>query len=125
MNNFCDSGYVSVEDEMMEEAEESIDDSLNQIERLSANTERVTMAVSDYKEESDASDEEGFQDWLRKVAECLQGRNKGDHDTVEDAAGEQLTEDERCMKIARSVLDEETVLDMVKTFLKFTKVSIL
>ena len=35
---------------------------------------------------------------------------------------EKLTENERCMKIARSVLDEETVLEMINTFLQMTKV---
>ena len=42
---------------------------------------------------------------------------------MEAVVTEKLTEDERCLKIARSVLDEETVLDMVKTFLQFTKVT--
>ena len=125
MNSFCDSGYASIEDEVMEGAEETIDDTINQIERQATNSESVTMAVNNYKEESEASDEEGFQEWLRKVAECLQGRNKGCQENIEDVAGEQLSEEERCMRIARSVLDEETVLDMVKTFLKFTKVFVL
>ena len=31
---------------------------------------------------------------------------------MEAVVTEKLTEDKRCMKIARSVLDEETILDM-------------
>ena len=52
----------------------------------------------------------------------MEGRKKGDPEKMEAVVTEKLTEDERCMKIARSVLDEETALDMVKTFLQFTKV---
>ena len=39
-----------------------------------------------------------------------------------DVVEEKLTESERCMNIARSVLDEETVLEMINTFLQMTKV---
>ena len=41
---------------------------------------------------------------------------------IEVVVTEKLDEDERCIKIGRSVLDDETVLDMVNTFLQFTKV---
>ena len=37
---------------------------------------------------------------------------------------EDESEAERNMRIARSVLDEETALDMARTFIKLTKVSI-
>ena len=43
---------------------------------------------------------------------------------MEAVVNEKLTEDERCMKIASSVLDEETVFDMVKTFLQFEEQSV-
>ena len=35
---------------------------------------------------------------------------------------EDESDEERCMRIVRSVLDEETALEMVKTYLWFTKV---
>ena len=35
---------------------------------------------------------------------------------------EDESDEERCMRIVRSVLDEETALEMVKTYLQFTEV---
>ena len=44
---------------------------------------------------------------------------------MQEAAEEEMedeSDEERCMRIVRSVLDEETALEMVKTYLWFTKV---
>ena len=44
---------------------------------------------------------------------------------MQEAAEEEMedeSDEERCMRIVRSVLDEETALEMVKTYLWFAKV---
>ena len=76
----------------------------------------------EYDEED--ADVEKFRIWLKDVSECLRGFRKVDPDKMQTAAEEKLgdeTEEERSMRIVRSVLDEETALDMVKTYLEFTK----
>ena len=77
------------------------------------------------EEEYDDDEDETFKLWLKNVAECLWGFRKADPDKMQEAAEEEMEEEsdeERCMRIVRSVLDEETALDMVKTYLCFTKV---
>ena len=68
---------------------------------------------------------ESFKRWLQDVSECLQGFRKADPDKMQEAAAEEArgseTDGERCMRVVRSVLDEETALDMVKTYLAFTR----
>ena len=132
MDIHCDSGYGSAEgenDEVMESLEESINDGMNNMEDYDQDLEQMTEGfltpVEDTEKEDDDYDDESFQDWLKRVAECLEGRKKGDPEKMDHFVTEKLTEEERCMKIARSVLDEETVLEMVKTFLQFTKVILL
>ena len=126
----CDSGYGSAEweddDEVFDNLDETVDGHLNEMEESTVGLERVSEeysgATNNTTEEDVDNEEESFQDWLKKVAECLEGRKKGDPEKMDAVVTEKLTEDERCMEIARSVLGEETVLDMVKTFLEFTKV---
>ena len=126
----CDSGYGSAEgendDEVFDNLEETVDKHLNEMEESPVSLERVSEeysgATNNTTEEEVDDEEESFQDWLKKVAECLEGRKKGDPEKMDAVVTEKLTEDERCMKIARSVLDKETVLDMVKTFLQIKKV---
>ena len=90
--------------------------------------------ISDDKSSSDVTDDESseddedisFKNWLKNITECLQGFRKADPDKMqEEAEAEETgdeTEEERCMRIVRSVLDEETALEMVKTYLQFTRV---
>ena len=126
----CDSGYGSAEgendDEVFDNLDETVDGHLNGMEESPVSLERVSEeysgATNNTTEEDVDVNEESFQDWLKKVAECLEGRKKGDPEKMDAVVTEKLTEEERCMKIARSVLDKETVLDMVKTFLQITKV---
>ena len=125
----ADSGYASAEDETeigIGELEELENHVWNEIEDRDVNFEQMReanfMFEKDKRVEDADNDDESFQDWLRKVAECLEGRKKGDPEKMDPIVKENLTEEERCMKVARSVLDEETVLEMVKTFLNFTKV---
>ena len=66
--------------------------------------------------EDESDDDNSFKEWLKRVANCLKGSKKEEPDI------DNLTEEEKCMKVVRSVLDEETVLDMIKSFLHLTKV---
>ena len=66
--------------------------------------------------EDESDDDNSFKEWLKRVANCLKGRKKEEPDI------DNLPEEEKCMKVVRSVLDEETVLDMMKSFLHLTKV---
>ena len=83
------------------------------------------------KEEQDAEEEqediESFRQWMGFVNRCLNGRltedDTGDKNEKEKEELLEENEAERNMRIARSVLDEETALDMARTFIKLTKVS--
>ena len=80
------------------------------------------------EEESDEEDDGSFKMWLKDVSECLRGFRKFDPDQMQAAAEDDMeeeTEEERCLRIVRSVLDENTVLEMVKTYLRFIKVPLI
>ena len=150
MDQPCDSGYGSEEgenEESMDEDLESENDISNHTDsenyEVTAEIVENTYVASNIIEEcnlilerreekycnsslesSDKDNEDddiSFPEWLKKVAGCLEGRKKGDPEKM-DVVEEKLTESERCMNIARSVLDEETVLEMINTFLQMTKV---
>ena len=82
-------------------------------------------------DEDDAEEEQedigSFRQWMGFVNRCLKGRLT-EEDTGGNEEKEELLDDkneseaERNMRIARSVLDEETALDMARTFIKLTKV---
>ena len=50
------------------------------------------------QEEEDEEDDRNFQAWLKKDAECLHGKKKGDPEKME-IIKEDFSEEERCMKI--------------------------
>ena len=66
--------------------------------------------------------ENNFKEFLTKVKDCLSGRSKQVKSFVDgpgDIAGDESSDEARCLEIVRRVLDEETVLEMVSTFLMF------
>jgi len=77
----------------------------------------------DAEEEQD--DIESFRQWMGFVNRCLNGRlteeDTGKNEEKEEFLDEYESDAERNMRIARSVLDEETALDMARTFIKLTK----
>ena len=80
------------------------------------------------EEESDEDTDDSFKMWLKDVSECLRGFRKVDPDQMQAAAEDEMeeeTEGERCLRIVRSVLDENTALEMVKTYLRFIKVPLI
>ena len=122
-----DSGYASFEGEnedMTNELDNTVDENTEESQSRDSCIRGQTYQTRYSQEEEDDEDDRNFQVWLKKVAECLQGNKKGDTERME-VIGEALSEEERCMKIARRVLDEDTVLDMVKTYLNFTRVRCL
>ena len=97
----------------------------NEIGNADDNNEDISKTETSWEEDTDDEADESFKIWLKDVSECLQGFRKADPDKMQEAAEEELeeeTDEERCMRIVRSVLDEETALEMVKTYLSFTKV---
>ena len=77
----------------------------------------------DAEEEQD--DIESFRQWMGFVNRCLNGRlteeDTSKNEEKEEFLDEYESDAERNMRIARSVLDEETALDMARTFIKLTK----
>merc|ERR1712130_998523 len=76
--------------------------------------------------EEEQEDIESFRQWMGFVNRCLKGRlteeDTGANEEKEEFLDEKNeSEAERNMRIARSVLDEETALDMARTFIKLTK----
>ena len=79
------------------------------------------------QEEDEGQEEDGdnFGDWMQLVSRCLKSRLT-EEDTKaneKEKDEEDEEEEERSMRIVRSVIDEETVLDMAKHFIKLTKVN--
>ena len=76
--------------------------------------------------EEEQEDIESFRQWMGFVNRCLNGRlteeDTGKSEEKEEFLDEYESDAERNMRIARSVLDEETALDMARTFIKLTKV---
>ena len=76
--------------------------------------------------EEEQEDIESFRQWMGFVNRCLNGRlteeDTGKNEEKEEFLDEHENDAERNMRIARSVLDEETALDMARTFIKLTKV---
>ena len=76
--------------------------------------------------EEEQEDIESFRQWMGFVNRCLNGRlteeDTGKNEEKEEFLDEYESDAERNMRIARSVLDEETALDMARTFIKLTKV---
>ena len=76
----------------------------------------------------DSNDSEGdFGEWLQFVSQCLKGRpnmtaeRRKKEEMFEEELDEEETEEERCLRIVKSVLDEETVLEMATDFLEMTR----
>lgn len=75
----------------------------------------------------DSEEKEDFGAWLQFVSQCLKGhpnmtaarRKKEEMFVVVDKKEE--SEEERCLRVVRSVLDEETVLEMATDFLQMTR----
>ena len=81
----------------------------------------------DAEEEQD--DIESFRQWMGFVNRCLNGRlteeDTGKKEEEEEFLNDDESDAERNMRIARSVLDEETALDMARSFIKLTKVLLM
>ena len=71
--------------------------------------------------------EEDFREWLQFVSQCLKGRpnmtaeRRKKEEMFEEEVEEEETEEERCLRIVKSVLDEQTVLEMATDFLEMTR----
>ena len=86
--------------------------------------------VEEQDPEEEQEDIESFRHWMGFVNRCLNGRlTEQDTGKKEEEEEEFLNDDEsdaeRNMRIARSVLDEETALDMARSFIKLTKVLLM
>ena len=89
--------------------------------------------VNDDNEADSNEDEEEneFSLWLKSISQCLSGKISHDQirpaspESEEEEEEEELDEDARCMKIVKSVFDEETASMLVKTYLKYLKVIII
>ena len=76
---------------------------------------------------SDLEENEDFGAWLKFVSQCLKGhpnmtaarrKKEAIFEVVEE---KEESEEERCLRVVRSVLDEETVLEMATDFLQMTR----
>ena len=97
------------------------------IPSLEFEEEKGGSGVDEDDAEEEQEDIESFRQWMGFVNRCLKGRlteeDTGANEEKEEFLDEKNeSEAERNMRIARSVLDEETALDMARTFIKLTKV---
>ena len=71
--------------------------------------------------------EEDFGAWLQFVSQCLQGHpnmtaaRRKKEEIFAVAEEKEESEEERCLRVVRSVLDEETVLEMATDFLQMSR----
>ena len=75
----------------------------------------------------DLDEKEDFGAWLQFVSQCLKGHpnmtaaRRKKEEVFELVEEKEETEEERCLRIVRSVLDEQTVLEMATDFLHLTR----
>ena len=75
----------------------------------------------------DLDEKEDFGAWLQFVSQCLKGHpnmtaaRRKKEEVFELVEEKEETEEERCLRIVRSVLDEQTVLEMATDFLQMTR----
>ena len=85
----------------------------------------ATNDIVEFDEERIHQKCSNFSMWLRSISQCLS--NKISQDPVvmpvedleddKDDEGEEIDEDDRCLKIVRSVFDEETATEVLKSYL--------
>ena len=75
----------------------------------------------------DLEEKEDFGAWLQFVSQCLKGHpnmtaaRRKKEEMFEVVEEKEESEEERCLRVIRSVLDEETVLEMATDFLQMTR----
>ena len=114
-----------VEDEATEIFDDMIQDDREDIVMMNTNTiDSVAYIEEDDIEVTD--DEDDFALWLRSISQCLSNKICDDPVRVCDEESEEededIEDDERSMKVVKSVFDEETATNFVKTYLQLLKV---
>ena len=75
----------------------------------------------------DLAERKDFGEWLQFVSQCLKGHpnmtsaRRKKEEMFEEKEEKEESEEERCMRVVKSVLDEETVLEMATDFLQMTR----
>ena len=110
----------------------SIMDSVSSLEGGSTSTSPTPSLEEEGEEEGEEVrslsevDAEEFKEWIGFVSRCLKGRlteeDTGEATEKEEVVSLTETEQERNMRIVRSVIDEETALEMARNFIRLTKV---
>ena len=77
--------------------------------------------------ECELEEDEDFGAWLKFVSQCLKGNpnmtsaRRKKEEKFEAVKEKEGSEEERCLRVVRSVLDEQTVLEMATDFLQMTR----
>ena len=75
----------------------------------------------------DLAERKDFGEWLQFVSQCLKGHpnmtsaRRKKEEMFEEKEEKEESEEERCLRVVKSVLDEETVLEMATDFLQMTR----
>ena len=92
--------------------------------KLQINEDSRAKDAVEYDEEKVHQKCSNFSVWLRSISQCLSNKISQDpvlmpeaEDDPQDEDGEEMDEDERCMNIVRSVFDEETATEVLKSYL--------
>ena len=79
-----------------------------------------------YPDLEDDEAETDFSFWLKSISQCLSGKISKEPvrpaSPESDEEEEELEEDIRCMKVVKSVFDEDTASMLVKNYIKYLKV---
>ena len=106
----------------------SQNEELGEIKEQTLQTESSSSSSSSYSSSSsDLEENEDFGAWLKFVSQCLKGHpnmtaaRRKKEEIFEVVEEKEESEEERCLRVVRSVLDEETVLEMATDFLQMTR----
>lgn len=101
-------------------------------EDLKYNMEDIFIDETDLANNDDADIEEDEEDaefalWLRSISQCLSGKISKEpvrpaSPESDEEEEEEEEEDVRCMRVVKSVFDEDSATILVKSYLKYSKV---
>ena len=99
----------------------------NDLHAIMDDSIRDEIEIEDiYPDLEEDEEETEFSFWLKSISQCLSGKISKEPvrpaSPESDEEEEEMEEDIRCMKVVRSVFDEDTASMLVKNYIKYLKV---
>ena len=99
----------------------------NDLHAIMDDSIRDEIEIEDiYPDLEEDEEETEFSFWLKSISQCLSGKISKEPvrpaSPESDEEEEEMEEDIRCMKVVKSVFDEDTASMLVKNYIKYLKV---